>query len=154
MSLRSRNFAFSTVLSQDFQSLQRFQPAPLSPSTSAPVHKAATKDAALQINRAWIVEIAELEPMTRAEVGRVKAFMSRSVDRFRPPYGRGVIDSPRHCVFAGSSNQDAYLRDETGARRFWPVKCTSINIGALERDRDQLWAEAVAKYRTGYHWWL
>jgi predicted P-loop ATPase len=113
-----------------------------------------SKDAALQCQGAWIIELAELDSMSRADVGRIKAFMSRSVDRFRPPYGKRLIDSPRQCVFAGSVNHKDYLRDETGARRFWPIECHSIDLASLRRDRDQLWAEAVALYGEGQPWWL
>jgi len=113
-----------------------------------------SKDAALQTRGVWLIEIAELDGMTRADVGKIKAFMSRSVDRFRPPYGKHLIESPRQCVFAGSVNHGSYLRDETGARRFWPVACERILIEDLARDRDQLWAEAVATYRGGASWWL
>jgi predicted P-loop ATPase len=80
--------------------------------------------------------------------------MSRSTDRFRPPYGKRPIESPRQCIFAGSVNHSAYLRDETGGRRFWPVACGLIHIEELARDRDQLWAEAVFRYRTNAVWWL
>jgi predicted P-loop ATPase len=113
-----------------------------------------SKDAALQTRGIWLIEIAELDGMTRAEVGKIKAFMSRAVDRFRPPYGRHLLESPRQCVFAGSVNHGAYLRDDTGGRRFWPVACSRILIEKLARDRDQLWAEAVATYRAGKAWWL
>ena len=113
-----------------------------------------SKDAALQTRGVWIIEIAELDGMTRAEVGKVKAFMSRAVDRFRPPYGRHLIESPRQCVFAGSVNHGTYLRDETGGRRFWPLACGRIRIEELVRDRDQLWAEAVTSYLAGAAWWL
>jgi predicted P-loop ATPase len=113
-----------------------------------------SKDAALQTRGVWLIEIAELDGMTRTEVGKIKAFMSRAVDRFRPPYGRHLLESPRQCVFAGSVNHGAYLRDETGARRFWPVQCGRILIDELRRDRDQLWAEAMVSFRRGDPWWL
>lgn len=113
-----------------------------------------SKDAALQTRGVWIIEIAELDSMSRADVSKIKAFMSRTCDRFRPPYGRRLIDSPRQCVFAGSVNQSTYLRDETGGRRFWPIACSRILIDELARDRDQLWAEAVVRYREGSVWWL
>jgi predicted P-loop ATPase len=113
-----------------------------------------SKDSALQTQGVWIIEIAELDSMTRAEVSRIKAFMSRATDRFRPPYGKQVIESPRQCVFAGSVNHWTYLRDETGGRRFWPARCGEIDVEALARDRDQLWAEAVSQYRRGEVWWL
>src|SRR5207247_7738015 len=80
--------------------------------------------------------------------------MSRTTDRFRPPYGRRLIESPRQCIFADSVNHTNYLRDETASRRFWPVKSTRILIDELARDRDQLWAEAVVCYRAGAPWWL
>lgn len=113
-----------------------------------------SKDAALGTMGAWLIELAELDSMSRSEVGKIKAFLSRNVDRFRPPYGRRLIEAPRQCVFAGSVNHNSYLRDETGARRFWPVECHNIDLEALRRDRDQLWAEAVALYRAGHKWWL
>jgi len=113
-----------------------------------------SKDSALQTQGVWVVEIAELDSMTRTEVSRIKAFMSRATDRFRPPYGKQVIESPRQCVFAGSVNHSTYLRDETGGRRFWPVVCGEIDVDALARDRNQLWAEAVSQYVHGEVWWL
>jgi predicted P-loop ATPase len=113
-----------------------------------------TKDAAMQTRGVWIIEIAELDGMSKSDVSKIKGFMSRSTDRFRPPYGKRLIESPRQCVFAGSVNHLTYLRDETGGRRFWPVSCTRVLIDDLERDRDQLWAEAVVQYRAGARWWL
>jgi predicted P-loop ATPase len=113
-----------------------------------------SKDAALQMIGAWVIEIAELDALTRSEVSSVKAFLTRTVDRYRPPFGRHVIDVPRQCVFAGSVNHDTYLRDETGNRRFWPVRCGEIDLQAIERDRDQLWAETFARLSSGAVWWL
>src|SRR5256885_4362531 len=80
--------------------------------------------------------------------------MSRTADRFRPPYGMRLVESPRQCVFAGTVNHSTYLRDETGGRRFWPVACGRIDVEALARDRDQLWAEAKARFEAGCVWWL
>jgi predicted P-loop ATPase len=113
-----------------------------------------TKDASLQLRGAWIFELSELDAMHRSEIGKIKAFLSRKTDRFRPPYGARVIEAPRQCVLVGTTNGDAYLKDETGARRQWPVRATKISPEAIERDRDQLWAEAVHLYRTGRRWWI
>jgi predicted P-loop ATPase/DNA primase len=115
-----------------------------------------SKDAALQTRGVWVIEIAELESLSRSDVGKIKAFMSRATDRFRPPYGKRLIDSPRQCVFAGSVNHGTYLRDETGGRRFWPVACRApvIDVDGLAACRDQLWAEATALYFDGKPWWL
>jgi predicted P-loop ATPase len=115
-----------------------------------------SKDAALQTRGVWVIEIAELDSMSRSDVGKIKAFMSRATDRFRPPYGKRPIDSPRQCVFAGSVNHGTYLRDETGGRRFWPVECKApvIDVEALANVRYQLWAEAAYLYFDGKPWWL
>ena len=114
----------------------------------------STKDASLQTQGVWLIELPELDSLSRPEVSRVKAFISRTTDRFRPPYGRRVIEAPRQCVFAGTINFNSYLKDETGARRFWPVKCGKINLDALSRDRDQIWAEAQRGFVNGETWWL
>ena len=114
----------------------------------------ANKDAALHLAGVWLVELSELAGMRRSEVEHVKAFLSRNVDRYRPPYGRRTVDEPRQCVFVATTNEAAYLRDPTGNRRFWPVRCTNIDLAALERDRDQLLAEAATRYRDGEAWHL
>jgi predicted P-loop ATPase len=114
-----------------------------------------SKDSAMETRGVWIIELAELDSLSRAEVSTVKAFISRRHDRFRPPYGKRLVDLPRQCVFAGSVNPEGgYLKDATGGRRFWPVVCGKIDIDALHRDRDQLWAEAYIRFRRGEPWWL
>jgi len=93
--------------------------------------------------------------MRNTEVSRLKDWLSRRVDHFRPPYGRNTIDAPRRCILVGTVNPvGGYLKDPTGARRFWPVRCTRINIERIKQDRDQLWAEAVAAYKAKEQWWL
>jgi predicted P-loop ATPase len=113
-----------------------------------------SKDAAMQVQGVWIVELSELDSMSKPEAGKIKAFMSRSVDRFRPAYGRRVEERLRQCIFAGTVNHQNYLKDETGGRRFWPVKCSVIDLEGLAANRDQLWAEAVNRLDSGEQWWL
>jgi putative DNA primase/helicase len=113
-----------------------------------------SKDAAVAMRGVWCIELAELDAMRRAEVSRLKAFLTRTEDRYRPPYGRQMITVPRQCVFAGTVNDSEYLRDPTGGRRFWPVRCGKIDIDALRQDRIQLFAEAVARYRNREKWFL
>ena len=113
-----------------------------------------SKDAAMQTRGVWIIELSELDSLSHSEVARIKAFMSRTTDRFRPPYAMRLVESPRQCVFAGTVNHSAYLRDETGGRRFWPIACGPIDVETLARDRDQLWAEAKVRFDAGSVWWL
>ena len=113
-----------------------------------------TKDSQMQAGNAWIVELAELDSMRQAHISATKAFISRKVDQFRPPYGEHVIQQERQCVLAATVNPAGpYLHDETGNVRFWPVAATIIDLDALRRDRDQLWAEAVHRYKNGEKWW-
>lgn len=113
-----------------------------------------SKDAAMQIAGKWGIEMSELDSMRRTEVSKVKAFMSRTMDRFRPPYGYRVVEQLRQCIMAGTVNENQYLRDDTGNRRFWPHAGTKIDIPKLSDDRDQLWAEAKTKYLLEEPWWL
>lgn len=111
-----------------------------------------SKDSAIHLHGRWVVEIAELKSIQGATVETVKSFLTRTVDRYRPLYAAGPVDVPRQTVFVGTTNLDAYLQDDTGARRFWPVECHSIDLNALERDRDQIWAEARRAYKAGEVW--
>jgi predicted P-loop ATPase len=112
------------------------------------------KDASMQLRGVWMVELAELDAVIRADPARTKSFLTQQHERFRLPYGRRVVKIPRQCVFVGTTNQDTWLKDETGGRRFWPVRCGDIDEDGLRRDRDQLWAEALYKYRAGTTIWL
>ncbi|TPL16963.1 hypothetical protein FJ945_26105 [Mesorhizobium sp. B2-4-9] len=113
-----------------------------------------TKDAAIQLAGKWIIEVSELSALKRSDVETIKKFMGRSVDTFRAPYERTTEDHPRQCVFVATTNDENYLKDQTGNRRFWPLACGTISVDAIKQDRDQLWAEAFTRYRNGERWWL
>ena len=110
---------------------------------------AGSKDSLVTLRGMWLVEFAELDALSRVESSRMKQHISSRQDVYRPPYGKRSITVPRQNVFAASCNPEKYLKDETGARRFWPVRCGVIDIEALIADRDQLWAEALHLYRQG-----
>lgn len=120
------------------------------------VGEVTTKESSQQIQGMWCIEVSEMDAFTKSDDRAVKAFLSRTEDRYRPTYGRNTITRPRRCVFIGTYNPDGsgITKDATGARRYWFVTCTAIDIQALRSDRDQLWAEAVARYRMNEHWWL
>jgi predicted P-loop ATPase len=113
-----------------------------------------TKDASSYLRGRWIIELAELSNVSKAEVEEIKAFITRTEERYRPAYGRNEIVFQRQCVFAGTTNAESYLRDETGNRRFWPIKVGHVDLEGLAIDRDQLWAEAVALFKNGEQWHL
>lgn len=110
------------------------------------------KDSYQALRRIWIYEFAELAAIKGKESERVKNFVSSRQDHYRPSYGRRTRDFPRQCVFIGSTNEEQYLPDRTGNRRFWPVRCGRVDVAALAADRDQLWAEAVARFNSGEAW--
>ena len=118
------------------------------------IHDLGSKDSRMDLHGKWIIELSELVSMRRAEVERVKAFLTARTDHFRVPYGRRSEDVPRSCVFAASTNDETPFVDSTGNRRFWPVHCGHIDVEGIRRDRDQLWAQAYALYKAGEVWWL
>jgi predicted P-loop ATPase len=111
------------------------------------------KDAAVHLNGKWLLEIADLDAIRKQDEEHVKAFLTRQIDKYRPPYGRNEVEEPRQCVFGGTTNRDDFLHYETGARRYWPVKVVKIDLGWLRKNRDQLFAEAKARFDKGEEWW-
>lgn len=112
------------------------------------------KDAFEQVQGVWLMEIGELASMKKAEVEQIKLYLSKQVDRFRPAYGRRIQEFPRQCIFIGTTNEEQFLRDKTGNRRFWvvdtPHKPTRDMWDELTPDVvAQVWAEAVVYYKKG-----
>jgi predicted P-loop ATPase len=101
----------------------------------------------------WIIEIADLSATDNAEDSTLKAFLTRTEERFTPKYGRNEVKEPREFIFIGSTNETTWLRDATGGRRFWPVPTGTLDLVGLARDRDQLFAEAMRLFRDDAQWW-
>lgn len=101
----------------------------------------------------WLIEISELSAFSKAEAGALKAFLTRREEIYTPKYGRTERTELRQGVFVGTTNDDDYIRDDTGGRRFWPVKVHRVDLQWLGASRDQLFAEAMDAYRMGRpHW--
>ena len=116
----------------------------------------AAREVIEQSSGKWIVEVAELGGMRKADVDNLKAMLSRSTDSARLAYGRHKQDRPRRFIMFGTVNPGAngYLKDATGNRRFWICPVGQIDVETIKRDRDQLWAEAVYRWRDGEPNWL
>lgn len=108
----------------------------------------------LQLQKAWIYELAELDSIRRRENTQVKSFMASRFDTFVPPYGRHTVRIRRHCVMCGTTNKVQFLNDPTGSRRYWPVRVGVIDLDWIEDNRDQIWAEAVVAFKAGEKWWF
>lgn len=102
----------------------------------------------------WLWEMAENYALNKSDVNNAKMFLSAQSDRFRPSYGRTPITRHRQVVFVSTTNEPSFLTDGTGNRRFWPVTIGRIDLEALKRDRDQIWAEAMELFEKGEPWWL
>ena len=107
------------------------------------------KDAMLNLQGAWLIELGELKSVKHSDSATVKAYLTRRVDRVRAPYGKRSIDIPRQSVFIGSVNEHEYFKDPTGNRRFWPVAIQECDVERLAKDRSQLFAEAKFLYDQG-----
>lgn len=119
-------------------------------------HESATNPKAFAeiLQGKLLIEISEMDAFTNAEVSRVKQTVSCQSDRFRASYGRHAADHPRTCVFVGTTNKDEWNRDETGARRFWPIRCSEVILEAITSNRTQLFAEAVHRHKAQESYWL
>jgi len=111
-----------------------------------------SKDFPLSLQGKMVIEISELDAFSKVEANTIKKILSMGVDRFRPPYGRMTQSFPRSCVFVGTTNDDNYLKDPTGNRRFWPIRVDEFKLDEIARDREQLFAEAVHRYKSGESW--
>ncbi len=99
-----------------------------------------------------ILEFGELDQFRKAETTLIKKKLSCRIDNYRPSYGRHVIEVPRTCVFVGTTNKHTYLQDETGGRRFWPIRVNICDINYISDNREQFFAEAMSLYLAGATW--
>ena len=108
-----------------------------------------------QLRRAWIIEMGELASIKRSDVESIKAYLSKRVDIYRAAYARRTAEHPRQCIFCGTTNEALFLKGDNGNRRFWVIAVDptlrkySAWQDAIDRDRDQLWAEAMHYYQQG-----
>lgn len=115
------------------------------------------KDARLLLQRVWCLEWGELAAMRSSAWEETKAFITRTMNDFRQPYGRKLARKPRHCVIVGTANEEKFLLGREGERRFWPLAIPrghEIPLDKVAEWRDQLWAEAVHLFRAGEQWHL
>lgn len=130
--------------------------------------KTDDKDTRMQATSAWFVELSELASMAKGTVESLRGFITQRLDHIRLPYAAAHEEFARRCVFVGTTNSEQPLIDQEGNRRFWVVTCGRIDIQAIEKVRDQLWAEAVWSFRQWqqerangvgeedmkFRWWL
>lgn len=112
-----------------------------------------SKDFFMVLRGKILIEVAELDAFSKADVTRIKQILSCRSDRYREPYGRISLDHPRRSVFVGTTNESQYLRDPTGARRFWPIEASMVDLEGVRQEREQLFAEAVSLFEAGASWW-
>ena len=122
--------------------------------------KVDQKDTLQSIRGVWIVEVAEMSATRRSDDEAIKQFFSARVDTYRDSYAQYAQRYPRQCVFVGTTNDRSFITDQTGGRRFWPVDCRaswetlSKRLVDLPAEKDQIWAEAMWRYRNGEPVWL
>jgi putative DNA primase/helicase len=111
------------------------------------------KDFLQAIQGAWLIEIPDMTGFSKREHAHIIATISTRSDVYRPSYGRYTEEHPRACIFAATSETDDYLQDTRGRRRYWPLRCKEIDLDSLRSQREQIFAEAIMKYRSGASWW-
>jgi predicted P-loop ATPase len=113
------------------------------------------RDSKMAMRVGWIVNADEMEAINRSGIAAVKAWITETEDTFRAPYAKLPETYRRQQVLIGSTNRKSFLADSTGSRRFWVLELVrDVDVPAIARDREQLWAEAMALYRGGIRWWL
>jgi predicted P-loop ATPase len=113
-----------------------------------------SKDVQMQVARTWLMEMSEMVSTRKSDKEALKAFLTRTTDSFRPPYGKVIEDVKRRAVFIGTANDEEIIAEPEGARRYWPVRVGVIDTAWIEANRDALWAEAVHAYNAGEEWWF
>lgn len=113
----------------------------------------ADKEVASHLAGKWVIEISELSAFQRADNEKLKSFLSRQIERYRPAYGRKQVTEPRQCVFIATTNKYVWMKDETGGTRFWPVRCGKIDLDGLRDKRHDIFAQALAFYQANHRWW-
>lgn len=111
-----------------------------------------SKDFMQELTGVWIVEFDELDQFRKSDATLIKKKLSQQTDRYRPSHMPHVVDVPRTCVFVGTTNQSEYLKDETGGRRFWPIRIEKADIEYIKENREQLFAEAAHLFKNGATW--
>ena len=116
------------------------------------------KEAYEQIQGFWLIEMGEMAATRKAELESIKQFVSKQSDSYRAAYAKRTQEHPRQCAFFGTTNDDEFLRDATGGRRFWPVTVTDKGRETGDyftaETVDQVWAEIVMRYSAGENWYL
>ena len=105
------------------------------------------------LNGNILLEIAELHAFSKSDVTKIKSIISCSTDRYRAPYARGPENHPRQSIFVGTTNEAHWLRDHSGGRRFWPIRCRNIDLARIKAEREQLFAEGIVRFKSGADWY-
>jgi len=112
-----------------------------------------SKDFLQAIQGQWLIEVPDMAGFSKRDHAHIIAIVTTRTDRYRASYGRHTEDHPRACIFAATSENDDYLQDSRGIRRYWPIRCGSVDLDAFHAQREQLFAEAVSNFNAGASWY-